>query len=305
MGADIVLRHKSLEMGIDSRLGGACTYLNYSRAHGLPFLDVLRQLPADSQVAFESACFAMLPFSNRLMDSRLRMAAGTDLKLPPNSERVAVPVHGVGWMNAWEVTAKESNQVTLAYRHAANAHWPFPMVCTQTIGVFDGCVRFEASVCNTGQSSMPAGLGFHPRFALTPDAVVTLGVQSVWLQDSLGCPTHSVDVTDHDSFDFSVPRSAQSVALNHCFAGWSGQATLDFPGHQLSVCLSASPELRHLVVYRLPGQAWLCIEPVSHAIGALSLDALASKLHGGRVLQPGECLSGSIEISLNDYSVTQ
>lgn len=303
MGADIVLSRSSLELGIDSRLGGGCTYLRYRRANELPPIDLLRPLPVDSAVAFESSCFAMLPFSNRLIEGRLRVVGGSDLTLPPNSDRVGVPVHGVGWMNDWEITAKQSDQVTLTYRHAANAYWPFAMECAQTIGVVDDRVRFEASICNRGNSNMPAGLGFHPRFALAPDTVVTFGAPSVWLQDSVGRPTRLVAATEDEYFDFSTPRLAQSVELNHCFAGWSGLAALDFPSDQLSVCVSASPELRHLVVYRLPGQPWLCIEPVSHATGALSLDALASALHGARVLRPGQFFSGSMEISLHDHSL--
>lgn len=304
MGADIMLNRSSLELGIDSRLGGGCTYLHYRRADGLPPIDLLRPSPVDDcAVVFESACFAMLPFSNRLIDSRLRMAGGTGLTLPPNSDRVGVPVHGVGWMNDWEITAKESDQVTLTYRHAANVYWPFAMECTQTVRLTADGVRFEADICNVGTRMMPAGLGFHPRFALAADAVVTLGAPSVWLQDLAGDPTSLVPVQENERFDFLAPRLATSVDLNHCFAGWSGVATLDFPSIQLSMCLSASPELRHLVVYRLPGQPWLCIEPVSHAIGALSLDALASEHHGARVLRPGQCFSGSMEISLHDHSL--
>lgn len=304
MGADIVLSRRSLELGIDSRLGGVCTYLQYRRTDGLAPINLLRPLPVDRAAAFESSCFAMLPFSNRLIDGRLCVAGGSDQTLPPNSDRVGVPIHGVGWMTDWEIAAQQSDHVRLTYRHAANTYWPFAMVCTQTIGVVDDRVRFEASICNLSNSNMPAGLGFHPRFALAPDTVVTLGAPTVWLQDSVGRPTRLVAATGDECFDFSIPRLARSVELNHCFAGWQGLAALDFPSDQISMCVSASPELRHLVVYRLPGQPWVCIEPVSHATGALSLDALASTLHGARVLRPGQFFSGSMEISLHDHSLT-
>lgn len=92
----LTLRHGPLELGLDVRLGGCCTYLRYQRGDDSPPLDVLRPLPPDCADPFEAACFVMLPFSNRLFGGRLRMPAGPDLTLPNNSGRVASPVHGVG-----------------------------------------------------------------------------------------------------------------------------------------------------------------------------------------------------------------
>jgi aldose 1-epimerase len=296
MRSDIILCHGPLELGISPALGGCCTYLRRRSTASGAWVDVLRPMPVDCRDPFEAACFAMLPYSNRLFDGRLRRPGESDLILPPNCDRIALPVHGTGWMSVWDIDSQDANHVSLHYRHFANEHWPFDMDCTQRVVLAADAVHFEASIRNVGADPMPSGLGFHPRFALHPETLVTLGAQTVWAQDARGYPTHLEPVNGFPRYDYRLPRPADAVDLNHCFADWSGEATLDTPRDKVSVRVSASALLRHLVVYRLPGKSWLCIEPVSHATGALSLDTLASSVHGVHRLEPGQSLAASMEI---------
>ena len=182
--------------------------------------------------------------------------------------------------------------------HTPNDHWPFRMDCTQRISVTGNSVRFHASICNTGVTSMPAGLGFHPRFNLGPMARVTLGAGTVWLQDQRGYPAQCVAVQGAGRDGSLADGPALRMAMNHCFADWSGRAVLDLPERKLAVHLSASANLRHLMVYRLSGKPWLCVEPVSHATGAFSLEMMRSPVHGARLLEPGESLSGWMDLEV-------
>jgi len=92
---------------------------------------------------------------------------------------------------------------------------------------------------------------------------------------------------NHSPFDFHTRRLAHGIVLNHCLDGWSGAVTITRTAHGLQLRMTASPLLRHLVVYRTIGQPWLCIEPVSHATGALSLPELHHAPYGARMLAPG------------------
>jgi aldose 1-epimerase len=78
------------------------------------------------------------------------------------------------------------------------------------------------------------------------------------------------------------------IVQDHCHAGWRGPVCLTHPRRQIALSVTASAELEHLMVYRRPGQPWLCLEPVSHATGALSLPALNTPASGARLLAPGE-----------------
>ena len=84
--------------------------------------------------------------------------------------------------------------------------------------------------------------------------------------------------------------------LNHCFRDWHGPVDIERPAVGISIQMRASDNLRHLVVYRTTGQPWLCIEPASHATGALSLERMNSGKNGLRLLQPGECFHGWMEL---------
>ncbi len=298
MGADVTLRHGCFEVQVDSRLGGSCTRLRYCPGTGAQSYDVLSALPAGSCDPFEAACFALLPYSNRLFGGQLLVPGSEPMTLAPNCNRIDVPVHGVGWMYGWTIASISDHQVDLTLHHEPNHYWPFEMMCTQRITVTDDGVRFEASVCNITDVAMPAGLGFHPRVNLVPNAKVALNAQAVWQQDEGGYPTINMPVNDVERFDYRTARSAQSVAMNHCFALWSGLAQLDLPDIPLTVHLSASPNLCYLMVYRKSEMPWLCIEPVSHATGAFSLATLNTPAHGTQWLAPGETLAGWMDLQI-------
>lgn len=303
MGADVSLRCGPIELGINPDLGGCCTRLIYQRNDRFAPADVLRPLPADSHDPFEAACFAMLPYSNRLLDGQLWMHSGDKLEIAKNCSRVEFPIHGVGWMHAWDVALVDADKVHMTYHHAADRYWPFAMDCTQTMTLTPDGVQVEASVRNLARTPMPAGLGFHPRFHLSPDATVTLGAKTVWQQDDRGYPMTRVSVHDQARFDYCAPTAGETIAMNHCFADWCGMASISRPLDQFSVRLTASANLRHLVVYRLAGAGWLCMEPVSHATGALSLESLQSNGNGAHMVSPGECLVASMAIQLFDDSL--
>ena len=122
MGADIKLRHGGFEVHVDSRLGGSCTRLSYCPGFGAQSHDLLRALPAGSSDPFEAACFALLPFSNRLFGGQLLMPGGALMTLAPNCNRIDVPVHGVGWMSGWIITSFSDHQVDLTLHHESSRY---------------------------------------------------------------------------------------------------------------------------------------------------------------------------------------
>ena len=138
---------------------------------------------------------------------------------------------------------------------------------------------------------MPAGLGFHPWFAIDEDSTVCFAAEAVWMKDGQGLPASALPAGSAPDFEFSSPRLATELVQDHCHAGWRGPVCLTHPRRQIALSVTASAELEYLMVYRRPGQPWLCLEPVSHATGALSLPALSTPASGARLLAPGERMS--------------
>ena len=296
MNPAIQLRLGTLELTLEPALGGCCSALRYHRRANAP-VDLLRPLASGITDPFESGCFVLVPYSNRLFGQRLLMRNSEALTLPLNRNPGRHPVHGVGWTKRWNVESSANAHATLAYHHAPDAHWPFEHACTLTVTLTTECARFELALRNLSNDSMPAGLGFHPYFALDPDALVRFAADSVWQQDAEGVPCSLDPVQANPRFDFARLRPAAAVELNHCFANWTGAAELRRPLHGLTVQVTADPGLSHLVVYRPPAQRWICIEPVSHATGALSLERVN---HGVRWLAPGATAQASMAIRVLD-----
>ena len=77
-------------------------------------------------------------------------------------------------------------------------------------------------------------------------------------------------------WDFSAPRRVDAVPLDNCFDGWDGRATIVWPRRRLGLRLEATEPFRHLVIYTPPQRPFFCVEPVSHANGAIAATRLAA-----------------------------
>ncbi len=277
---------------------GICRRLRWKDGPAASPIDLLAwSAPSARENPFEVGSFALVPYSNRLFEGRLLTPDGS-LTVPCNAAGIDTPVHGLGWRTPWRMGHAEPKKLSVHYEHAADAHWPFTHACEQLLALSDGAVRLSLRLINLGDRPMPAGLGFHPWFALTEGSRLRFEAATVWMQDARGRPTLAVSPKQDERFDFSQWRSAQTVEQNHCHSGWSGQAELLLPQHGLALTLSASPSLGHLMVYRKPGQPWLCLEPVSHATGAWSLDHMHSSEAGAHMLAPGEALEAWMQIAV-------
>lgn len=285
----------SLLMDLDS---GACKQLRWTERDNDNPVDLLAwHQPQPIHKPFEVGSFVLVPYSNRLFDSKLLSPSGT-FTLPANYPSSNVPVHGLGWRKKWQCVTREPQRVVLVYSHLSDDHWPFAHNCEQTVTLNQGQVEFHLKVKNNGEQPMPAGLGFHPWFALDHASQVRFGPTSVWLQDERGWPTVKTSSSGLENFDFTEWRSAQTVIQNHCHSDWSGRADLHLHEKKLSIQLTASSNLNHLIVYRKPGQDWLCLEPVSHATGAFSLPHVKMSQAGDHLLAPGDSMEAWMRISV-------
>jgi hypothetical protein len=72
----------------------------------------------------QSACFALLPYSNRIGHCRFDWR-GQSYRTRPNFDDHPHSLHGVGWQRAWTVTAHTPDRLQLGLRHEPDADWPF------------------------------------------------------------------------------------------------------------------------------------------------------------------------------------
>ena len=221
----------------------------------------------------DAAAYPLVPFSNRIKDGRL-VFAGEEITLAPNWPGQRHPMHGDGWARAWTVVRHDTRSAELVYEHDGKEGWPFRYRARQSYCLSGDALTVGMSLENRESRAVPGGLGLHPFF--TRDADTELGCKAahVWLGDAEVLPTECIAVPP--KWDFSAPRRVDDVVLDNGFDGWDGRATISWPRAKLRLHLEATEPFRHLVIFIPPGRPFFCVEPVSHANGAIAGTSLAA-----------------------------
>jgi aldose 1-epimerase len=236
-----------------------------------------------------AALYPLVSYSNRIRDGRL-VFGGETFHLARNWPGVGHPLHGDGWAHAWTVDRSDAASTEIAYLHerAGDAGgWPFRYRARQRYRLDEDRLAISISIENLEDRPVPAGIGLHPFFVRDPDCVLACRTAFAWRADAEVLPVDRIPVPA--DWDFAAGRRPDGIALDNCFDGWDGRATIAWPARGLRLDLEASAPFRHLVIYTPPGQSFFCVEPVSHANGQVGLAALA----------PGRTLSGEAVFRLS------
>ena len=271
------------EVEIDAARGGRLVSATYEG------VDILRSdLTTGPSSALESACFPLVPYSNRIRRGQFTFEGKTH-QLAPNWDGDEHVIHGEGWQRAWDVVDQDSSRAVL--RLTGGSGWPWPYECLQEITVSKAGIGLSLTLRNTGQTPMPAGLGFHPYFPRTASTRLQFAAKRIWppLGDTAPTPK-APDSTN----SFATLRLVSDCVLDHCFDGWPGTARITQADAGLDLTLKATGDATHCVVYTPANEPYFCFEPVTHCTGAFEADDMREA--GLKILQPGETLHLAITI---------
>jgi aldose 1-epimerase len=248
----VELRQGALRLALRPDIGGSVAGLWLD---GLP---VLRSVePAALTNARESASYPLVPYSNRIGERQFQWR-NRNYTTAPNWPTEPHSLHGVGWMNPWQVTQSADDRVTLALTHPSDAHWPFAFHAEQIFELSATSLRVTLVVSNIDARETPVGMGWHPYFVRRARSRVHLELTHRWEGK---VPTHRVEQNALDA-DVAV------LDLDNCFDGWRGPARIR--DEKLSLRLTSS--LTHAVIYTPPSHDFFCVEPVSHVNNAIRSD---------------------------------
>jgi len=238
--------------------------------------DLLR--PADGAAM---ACYPLVPFSNRIANGRL-VVGSEEFILEPNWPGVRHPMHGDGWARRWQVVRRDVRSAELVYEHDGREGWPFRYRARQAFHLGEEGLAVGMTIENLEDRPVPAGLGLHPFFPREADTELACRVEGVWRADADVLPVDRIAVPPE--WNFAASRPVDGVVLDNCFDGWDGRATIRWPRRGVGLTLEATQPCRHLVIYVPKGQPHFCVEPVSHANGAIAQTSLPA----------GETLAGEV-----------
>ena len=280
------IEHGDYRLVCDPGNGGTISSLAWRGKH------LLRPVHKREVSPLGTACFPLVPFSNRIAGPLPTEGGEIDLLQEMAGEPLAI--HGLGWTRAWNVVQSSSNAVTLEFAYDG-PHWPSAFRSRQLIELGDAGLSITLDVTNTGTDVLPVGLGLHPYFP-KGDCRLSIAAGSLWHKDARGLPLE-MDA-EHPLSPATVTMT--DISLDHSFSGWDGEAEMVWPSQELRVILSASKELRELVVYS-PQEDLFCIEPVSHLTNAAV--AHQPELQAGwRQLAPGDTFAGTMKLEASDLT---
>jgi aldose 1-epimerase len=291
VGDPPTLRAGPLELVLSPDVGGSIARFDHVadgrrtpvlRGCDGPFTDVLA-----------ASSFPLVPFFNRIRGGRFSFR-GRTVTLPLNMTGDASPLHGQGWLGAWQMIAASEREARLRFDHDAG-DWPWAYTAEQHFKLSETGLDLDLRCTNRSAEPMPCGLGQHPYFHCTAATRIQTGVTDVWTIDEQVLPVEKVPAVGR--FDLS-DRAVCGLGLDHGFGGWSGRARLSDADWPFSIEMS-SPDASFFQLYSPAEGGIFVVEPVTHANAALNAPEAEWRGLGLKVLAPGESMSLTMRIALS------
>ena len=271
-----------LRLQLNPSIGGAISSFEWIGPERRQTL--LRECNNPLETVLDAASFPLVPYVNRIRGGRF-MFRGREVVLAPNMVGDPSPLHGQGWLGAWQIVEQGAARAALSFSHAA-AEWPWAYEALQEFALDDGGLSLALTCRNLSAEPMPCGLGQHPYFPCGPETRIDTRVANAWTIDAHVLPVEKVPAQGR--FDLS-DRKVCGQDLDHGFGGWGGTAELSDPGWPCDLRLS-SPDASFFQLYSPKDGGIFVAEPVSHANAALNAPEEQWVELGMRVLEPGSAM---------------
>ena len=278
MSGLIALSAGGWKAGVLPNSGGLLTSLSREGT------DILRPMPAESHDPLQSACFPLVPYTNRIADARFAWQ-GEDVQLPRNFAPESSSIHGMGWQSEWRVSHQHEFKCTLEHEWDAAEGWPWGYAAQQRIRLGKKGLAITLNATNRSARAMPMGLGLHPYFRRRPETKLTFSATGAVATGDAQIPDGNIIAPDHFA-DFAGGAVLPETLVDHCFVGWDGTVRIEDDLGAITLSATGAPFLH---VYVPADGTTLCLEPVSHKPDALNQDP------AGMTLLPPGC-SASLQM---------
>lgn len=234
---------------------------------------------------FDAACFALVPFSNRIAFGRFPAGDAT-VQLAPNFPQSDHPhtLHGFGWQLPWSVEERGTGHARLRHEYAA-AEWPWSYAAEQYFTLSEDGLSHALRLWNLSDKPMPAGLGFHPYFERTSRTVYHGYHRGEWHTAPDGLPVKLQ--ASASAVDWWRGEPVGSRNVDTVYTGRTGPLSVIWPERETMLRIVPCNMLGFTTVYTPPDQNFFCVEPVSHSTDALNRPSPETGL---RWLAPGESM---------------
>lgn len=240
-------------------------------------------------VLYENAAgglFPMLPLANRVAGNRF-VFQGREITLPHHHADSRFFLHGDGWLWRWDVVKQGDDNCVLQLRSQHDCG--FDYVAKIRYQLRDNQFVAALTLTHCGEAPMLYGAGFHPFFPFDKHSQVQFHASGYWPEGDLHLPLGWQGRMPRQA-DFTCPQYGEDAWLNVGYSGWNGRAQV-FNDVMIITILSQAP---WLMLFRMQGEPFLCLEPQSHPVNAHNTDGQP----GLRVLGAGDVLHFAMTIDV-------
>lgn len=290
----ITLRHGPAFARLAPSLGGRIAACELQQPSGC-IRPVLYPFPeGETQVEqwAKGGIYPLVPYWGRIDHAALRHE-GISYPLQVHPDAAPHTLHGIAQRRPWRAEQTAPNAAVMTYTHAPDAHWPWPFVATMALVLTAEQLTLDLVLTNTGEATMPAGIGFHPYLPRDPMLQLRLKAERCWEStlDYLAVQPMAIPAED----DFGFERPLAGAAFTAFYENWQSPLTVR-RGTGPRLLLGASDTLNHLVLHQPEGTPYVCIEPVSHVADAFNLAERGVDRTGALLLAPGASLAGQMTL---------
>ncbi|MBX2811161.1 MAG: aldose 1-epimerase [Myxococcales bacterium] len=248
----------------------------------------------------ETACFPLVPFSNRIANGRFEWKGQAIVLTPnlPDSDHPH-PLHGFGWLSGWEVLQSASTKAVLGHRYNGG-EWPWNYEAEQGFELDQSGLVHSLMVRNLSDIPMPAGLGFHPYFPKDEQTIYHGLHRGEWQTSDDVLPRQLVEA--ERAMDWWKGQPVGTRSVDTVYTEREGSLKITQPTHGYCVEITPSSNLPFTVVYSPKGEDYFCLEGVSHPTNALNCRTGANHI---AVLEPGEHMRVAVSYTITSYTTTQ
>jgi aldose 1-epimerase len=293
----VTLRSGTARLEVAPALGGTIlAYWSETTAGRVDWLTPRATTPMTGYEALGLGSFPLVPYSNRIRDGRFSFG-GHDV-VEPLRAGTAISIHGHGRSSAWQVVEAQADRLRIAYEHPPGG-WPWRYRAHQEFRLSEDRLEVTIGLENRSGEEMPAGLGHHPYFPLSPEARVTAAIGAIWWPETPLLPTERRPPPPE--MDPNRGVFVGRVHVDHLFAGWDGRAVIEWPDRGRRLVLTGDRNFGSLVVFSPPEKDFFCVEPVSHCVDAFNLAPAGIPDTGMRVLKPGDAWQATMTLAPESF----
>jgi len=249
------------------QLGGAVSAWDWR--HQDSWVPLFRRWDGRADDRYALACFPLVPWSNRITHGGFDHG-GIFHPIRPNRKGEPYPIHGDGWLQAWQVQAQNADSMTLmleSHRFDGN---PYDYQATQRFSLLPDGLEIVLTVMHTGERPLPYGLGLHPYFLRNEQTRLHFHSSGVWLSGDDAIPTEFVQRMP-PTWDYNQPSPLKGPMIDNCFSGWDGEARIAYPDHGWTLKMAMADCSGYALMYRPPDYDYFCLEPITHPIDAFHM----------------------------------